>query len=110
LFSASSYAAAYYVYLWAEVLDAGKAQITSFSTLQSGHYSYGYIISLSIVLDGFDAFLEAGSPFDKETARKVRKYIYSSGASMDPREAYRAFRGRDPKVEAMLRKKGLLVV
>jgi peptidyl-dipeptidase Dcp len=74
------------------------------------HYLFAYIISISIVLDGFDAFLEAGSPFDKETARKVRKYIYSSGASMDPREAYRAFRGRDPKVEAMLRKKGLLVV
>jgi peptidyl-dipeptidase Dcp len=62
------------------------------------------------ILDGFDAFLEAGSPFDKETARKVRKFIYSSGASIDPREAYRSFRGRDPKVEAMLRKKGLLTV
>lgn len=78
--------------------------------MQLYHYLHAYIISISTVLDGFDAFLEAGSPFDKETARKVRKYIYSSGASMDPREAYRAFRGRDPKVEAMLRKKGLLVV
>ena len=81
LFSGGSYAAAYYVYLWAEVLDA----------------------------DGFGAFLEAGSSFDAETAFKVRKFIYSSGNSLDPREAYRSFRGRDPVVEPMLRKKGLLV-
>mmetsp|Transcript_16615 Transcript_16615/g.15969 ORF Transcript_16615/g.15969 Transcript_16615/m.15969 type:complete len:733 (-) Transcript_16615:185-2383(-) len=81
LFSGSSYASAYYVYLWAEVLDA----------------------------DGFDAFLETGNCFDPKTAALVRKYIYSSGNTMDPREAYRSFRGRDPKVEAMLRKKGLLV-
>jgi peptidyl-dipeptidase Dcp len=80
LFSGSSYAAAYYVYLWAEVLDA----------------------------DGFDAFLEAGDPFHAETAAKVKRFIYSSGNSIDPREAFRLFRGRDPKVEPMLRKKGLL--
>jgi peptidyl-dipeptidase Dcp len=80
LFSTSSYAAAYYVYLWAEVLDA----------------------------DGFDAFLEAGNCFDKETARRVRKYIYSSGNSLDPKVAYKLFRGREPAVEPMLRKKGLL--
>jgi peptidyl-dipeptidase Dcp len=80
LFSGSSYAAAYYVYLWAEVLDA----------------------------DGFEAFIERGDPFDPETARRVRQFIYSSGNSMDPREAYRAFRGRDPAVEPMLKKKGLL--
>lgn len=85
-------------------------QVRFKSPLLICHFLYAYMFSISIVLDGFDAFLEAGSPFDKETARKVRKYIYSSGASMDPREAYRAFRGRDPKVEAMLRKKGLLVV
>lgn len=64
---------------------------------------------LTFFADGFDAFLEAGSPFDNETAKRVRKYIYSSGGSIDPRVAYRAFRGRDPKVDAMLRKKGLLI-
>ena len=80
IFSGSSYASAYYVYLWAEVLDA----------------------------DGFEAFLETGNPFDQEVAKKVRKYIYSSGNSLDPREAFRLFRGRDPVVEPMLKKKGLL--
>eukprot|EP00192_Tetraselmis_astigmatica_P006864 CAMPEP_0117675278 /NCGR_PEP_ID=MMETSP0804-20121206/15517_1 /TAXON_ID=1074897 /ORGANISM="Tetraselmis astigmatica, Strain CCMP880" /LENGTH=757 /DNA_ID=CAMNT_0005484265 /DNA_START=186 /DNA_END=2459 /DNA_ORIENTATION=- len=80
LFSTSAYAAAYYVYLWAEVLDA----------------------------DGFEAFMEAGSCFDSATAAKVRKFIYSSGNSLEPGEAYRSFRGRDPTVEPMLKKKGLL--
>lgn len=80
LFSTSAYAAAYYVYQWAEVLDA----------------------------DGFEAFLEAGSCFDGDTAHRARKYIYSSGNSLEPGEAYRLFRGRDPTVEPMLKKKGLL--
>lgn len=80
LFSGSSYASQYYVYLWAEVLDA----------------------------DGFEAFNEAGNPFDVETARRLRQYIYSSGNSIEPTEAYRAFRGRAPTVTPMLKKKGLL--
>lgn len=66
LFAGSSYAAGYYVYLWAEVLDA----------------------------DGFDAFLEAGGPFHADTAARVRKFVYSSGNSLDPAEAFRKFRGR----------------
>lgn len=80
LFSSSSYASAYYVYLWAEVLDA----------------------------DGFDAFLETGDCFDKGVAERVRKYIYAAGNSYDPAEAFRLFRGRDPAIEPMLKKKGLL--
>ncbi|KAJ1440191.1 peptidase M3A/M3B [Ochromonadaceae sp. CCMP2298] len=63
LFSGSGYASAYYVYLWAEVLDA----------------------------DGFDAFLESGNCFDRDTALKVRNCIYSSGNSLDPAEAYRRY-------------------
>lgn len=80
LFSSASYAAGYYVYLWAEVLDA----------------------------DGFDAFVEAGSPFDAAVAQKLRRFIYSSGNSIEPSQAYEAFRGRAPTVEPMLRKKGLV--
>ncbi len=80
LFSGSSYAAGYYVYLWAEVLDA----------------------------DGFDAFAEAGGPFDPAVAQRLKTFIYSSGNSLEPSEAYRAFRGRAPTVAPMLRKKGLL--
>ena len=80
LFSGPGYASGYYVYLWAAVLDA----------------------------DGFEAFVEAGSPFDGNVAARLRKFIYSSGNTMSPMDAYRAFRGQDPKVEPMLRQKGLV--
>ena len=80
LFSSSSYAAGYYVYMWAEVLDA----------------------------DGYDAFLEAGNPFDPDVAERVRRYVYSSGGTLPPAEAYRAFRGRDPVVGPLLAKRGLI--
>jgi peptidyl-dipeptidase Dcp len=80
LFSGSSYAAGYYVYLWAEVLDA----------------------------DGYGAFVEAGNPFDAEVAARLRRTIYASGNSLEPAAAYRAFRGRAPTVQPMLEKRGLL--
>jgi len=80
LFSGSNYAAGYYVYLWAEVLDA----------------------------DGFDAFVEAGDPFDPVVAGRLARFIYSSGNSIEPGEAYRAFRGRPAGPEPMLRQRGLL--
>ncbi|OYU44021.1 MAG: peptidase M3 [Burkholderiales bacterium PBB4] len=80
LFSSSSYAAGYYVYMWAEVLEA----------------------------DGFAAFQEAGDPFDPTTAKRLLDTIYSTGNSQAPAAAFRAFRGRDPHVEPMLRKRGLL--
>ncbi len=82
LFAGSSYASQYYVYLWAEVLDA----------------------------DGFGAFEEAGDPFDPETAYRLLTHIYSAGNTRDPVEAYRAFRGRAPTVVPMLKKKGLAEV
>ncbi len=82
LFAGYSYAAGYYVYLWAEVLDA----------------------------DAFDAFVETGDIFDVSTAQRLLANIYSAGNRQAPREAYRAFRGRDAKVEPMLAKKGLLEV
>src|SRR5262249_20691534 len=80
LFSSSGYAAGYYVYMWAEVLDA----------------------------DGYEAFVEAGNPFDKPVADRLLACIYSSGNSRDPGEAFRAFRGRDAAVEPMLRGRGLI--
>jgi len=81
LFSGSGYAAGYYVYLWAEVLDA----------------------------DGFDAFVEAGNPFDAAVAARLRQFIYGAGNSIEPSAAYRAFRGRGPVVEPMLKQRGLVV-
>ena len=80
LFSGSGYAAGYYVYLWAEVLDA----------------------------DGFEAFVEAGDPFDAAVATRLARFIYSSGNSIEPGAAYRAFRGREPTAEPMLRQRGLI--
>src|SRR6201995_3556738 len=80
LFSGSGYAAGYYVYLWAEVLDA----------------------------DGFDAFVEAGDPFDPAAPPRLPRFIFSSGNSIEPGEASRAFRGRAAGPEPMLRQRGLL--
>ena len=79
LFSGSGYAAGYYVYLWAEVLDA----------------------------DGFEAFEEAGDAFDAQVAERLRRHVYASGNSVEPGAAYAAFRGRAASVDALLRKRGL---
>ncbi|HWC92254.1 MAG TPA: M3 family metallopeptidase [Pseudolabrys sp.] len=79
LFSGGGYAAGYYSYLWSEVLDA----------------------------DAFEAFSQAGNAFDPETARRLRDYIYGAGNLRDPAEAYQAFRGRLPAVDALLKKRGL---
>jgi peptidyl-dipeptidase Dcp len=80
LFSGSGYAAGYYVYLWAEVLDA----------------------------DGYDAFKEAGNPFDPRVAEALHRYIYASGNSLEPGAAFAAFRGRGPTVKPLLVKRGLV--
>jgi peptidyl-dipeptidase Dcp len=80
LFSGYSYAAGYYVYLWAEVLDA----------------------------DAFQAFVEAGNPFDATVARKLKQHIYAAGDSVAPESTYQAFRGRAATIEPMLRDRGLL--
>ncbi len=81
LFGGSGYASGYYVYLAAEVLDA----------------------------DCFEAFTEAGSCFDTATAARARRCIYAAGNSREPGELFKEFRGREPRIEGMLRKKGLSV-
>jgi peptidyl-dipeptidase Dcp len=78
LFAGGGYAAGYYAYLWAEVLDA----------------------------DGFAAFLEAGNVFDADLAARL-KDIYAAGDTRDPMELYLAFRGRAPRIEALLKDRGL---
>ena len=55
--------------------------------------------------DVFAAFKETGYMFDKETANKARKYIYSSEKTVAPDELFRLFRGRDPDIKFMLKKK-----
>ena len=58
--------------------------------------------------DVFAAFKESGDIFDKETAARARKYIYSAGNTVSPDELFRLFRGRDPDIKFMLEKKGLV--
>jgi peptidyl-dipeptidase Dcp len=79
LFAGGGYAAGYYAYLWAEVLDA----------------------------DGFAAFTEAGDVFDPALAARL-KDIYSAGDTQEPMELYRAFRGREPKIDSLLEQRGLM--
>ncbi len=80
IFSGDHYAAGYYSYMWSEVMDA----------------------------DAFGAFEEAGDIFDPAVARRLHDDIYSSGGSVDPEQAYVAFRGRPPEPDALLRRRGLL--
>jgi peptidyl-dipeptidase Dcp len=81
LFSSDSYSAGYYSYLWSETMDA----------------------------DTWAAFEEAGSPWDKATAERFAKYLLSTGNETDRAEAYRQFRGRDPDVKALLKRRGFPV-
>ncbi|MDP9589146.1 UNVERIFIED_ORG: peptidyl-dipeptidase Dcp [Shinella zoogloeoides] len=79
VFSGDGYSAGYYSYMWSEVLDA----------------------------DAFSAFTETGDAFNPQMAARLKTYIYSVGGSVDPEDAYKAFRGKLPSPEAMLEKKGL---
>lgn len=79
VFSGDGYSAGYYSYMWSGVLDS----------------------------DAFRAFEEAGDPFDRTTAEKLHRHIYSSGGSMDPEDAYIAYRGKLPSPDALIEKEGL---
>ncbi len=79
IFSGEHYSAGYYVYIWAEVLDA----------------------------DGYEAFRENGV-FDEATASSFRSNILEKGGSADPMDLYVAFRGREADVEPLLRDRGLI--
>jgi peptidyl-dipeptidase Dcp len=79
VFAGDHYSAAYYSYMWSEVLDA----------------------------DAFNAFQETGDVFDRATAERLYRHVYSAGGSRTPDEAYTAFRGRLPTADALLRRRGL---
>jgi peptidyl-dipeptidase Dcp len=79
VFSGEGYATAYYGYMWADVLTS----------------------------DASEAFAEApGGFYDKDLAKKLVDYLFSPRNSIDPAEAYRLFRGRDAKIEALMRDRG----
>jgi peptidyl-dipeptidase Dcp len=78
VFSGDGYAAGYYSYLWSDTLTA----------------------------DAWEAFVEAGGPYDQAVAKRLRDHVFSVGNTVDPADAYRAFRGRDPGIAALMRKRG----
>jgi peptidyl-dipeptidase Dcp len=70
----------------------------------AGYYSYLWSDTLSS--DAFEAFTEAGGPYDHAVAEKLRKNVFSAGDTVDPADGYRAFRGKDPGTDALMRKRG----
>jgi peptidyl-dipeptidase Dcp len=81
VFSGDGYSAGYYSYIWSDVISA----------------------------DAYGAFTEASGPYDKAVAGRLLKNIFSVGNTIDPADAYRTFRGRDPKIEALMLKRGFPV-
>jgi peptidyl-dipeptidase Dcp len=80
IFSSDAYSAGYYCYLWSDVLTA----------------------------DAAEAFREGKGFYDRDVAQRLRKNIFSVGNTIDPADGYRAFRGRDPKIDALMRKRGFV--
>ena len=81
IFASDSYSAGYYSYLWSDTLTA----------------------------DAYEAFTEAGGPYDRTVAQRLARHVFSVGNTIDPAEGYRAFRGRDAKIDALMRKRGFPV-
>jgi peptidyl-dipeptidase Dcp len=78
VFASDGYSAGYYSYLWSDTLSASA----------------------------YEAFLEAKGPYDKAVAERLKKHVLSVGNSVDPVEGFRAFRGKAPGSEALMRKRG----
>ena len=81
VFAGDGYSAGYYSYLWSDTLTA----------------------------DAFEAFTEGKGAYDQDVAERLRKNVFSVGNTVDPAEAYRAFRGRDAGIDALMRKRGFPV-
>jgi peptidyl-dipeptidase Dcp len=79
IFSGDEYSAGYYSYLWSDVISA----------------------------DAYEAFTGAGGPYDKAVAKRLYDFVFSIGDTMDQSEAYRKFRGSDPKTDALMKNRGL---
>ncbi|MET0403864.1 MAG: M3 family metallopeptidase [Cystobacter sp.] len=78
VFAGDGYSAGYYSYLWSDTLTA----------------------------DAFEAFTEAKGPYDRDVAQRLQKNVFSVGNTVDPAEGYRAFRGREAGIDALMRKRG----
>jgi peptidyl-dipeptidase Dcp len=80
IFAGDGYSAGYYSYLWSDTLTA----------------------------DAWEAFTGAEGPWDRDMAKRLRDHVFSVGNTVDPADGYRAFRGRDPDIGALMRKRGFL--
>lgn len=78
IFSDDGYSAGYYSYLWSDVLSA----------------------------DAYEAFTEAGGPYDKAVAKRLRDHVFSVGNTVDEAEGYKAFRGKEPTIAALMKNRG----
>nr|HPN71513.1 M3 family metallopeptidase [Saprospiraceae bacterium] len=78
IFSDDGYSAGYYSYLWSDVLSS----------------------------DAYTAFTEAEGPYDKKVGKRLKENVFSVGSSVDESEGYRAFRGKDPSIEALMASRG----
>ncbi|MET0286844.1 MAG: M3 family metallopeptidase [Polyangiales bacterium] len=78
VFASDGYSAGYYSYLWSDTLTA----------------------------DAFEAFTQASGPYDPTVAGKLSQFVFSVGNTVDPAQGYRSFRGKDPGIEALMRKRG----
>jgi peptidyl-dipeptidase Dcp len=82
IFSGDGYAAGYYSYLWADVINA----------------------------DAYEAFTEGKGPYDKEVAKRLYDSVFSVGNTIDQEKAYENFRGRAPKSDALMRARNFPIV
>jgi peptidyl-dipeptidase Dcp len=81
IFSGDGYSAGYYSYLWSDTLTA----------------------------DAWEAFVVDGpGPWDADVAARLKANVFSVGNTVDPADGYRAFRGRDPGIDALMRKRGFM--
>jgi peptidyl-dipeptidase Dcp len=80
IFSGDGYSAGYYSYLWSDTLTA----------------------------DAWEAFTAGKGAWDRDMAKRLRDHVFSVGNTIDPSDGYRAFRGRDPGIDALMRKRGFL--
>ena len=81
VFSGDGYSAGYYSYLWSDTLSA----------------------------DAYQAFVEGGGPYDKAVAKRLYDKVFSVGNTVDPADGYRAFRGKDPGIGALMKRRGFPV-
>jgi peptidyl-dipeptidase Dcp len=81
VFSGDGYSAGYYSYLWSDTLSA----------------------------DAYEAFLEGGGPYDKAVAKRLRDKVFSVGNTVDPADGYKAFRGKEAGIAALMKKRGFPV-